>query len=214
LVLCPWGIGRLDLITSSDWGPATEALTERGFAVLPAALSQTGWQNLRNEAEQLRTDGAFAAARVGRGAGVRHDRETRGDSVCWIDGSMPAGDAFLAWMDGLRVVLNRTLFLGLDEFEAHYAHYPTGSSYGTHVDRHQDSDARVVSAVAYLNGDWPDDAGGELVLYDDHAVPLLTLAPAGGTLVLFMSEGTPHEARQATRDRWSIAGWFRTPAPT
>jgi SM-20-related protein len=38
----------------------------------------------------------------------------------------------------------------------------------------------------------------------------LTLAPEGGTLVLFMSEDTPHEAKKATRERWSIAGWFRT----
>jgi Rps23 Pro-64 3,4-dihydroxylase Tpa1-like proline 4-hydroxylase len=28
--------------------------------------------------------------------------------------------------------------------------------------------------------------------------------------VLFMSDETPHEAKKATRERWSIAGWFRT----
>ena len=67
-----------------------------------------------------------------------------------------------------------------------------------------------MSAVIYLNADSPSDAGGELVIYDAHDVPRLTLAPRGGTLVLFMSEGTPHEALKATRDRWSIAGWFRT----
>ena len=123
---------------------------------------------------------------------------------------MPVGQTFMRWMDGLRVSLNRDLFLGLDSFEAQYAHYPIGASYGTHVDRHHHSNARVVSAVSYLNADWPADAGGELVIYDDHDVARLTLAPEGGTLVLFMSDETPHEAKRATRERWSIAGWFRT----
>ena len=89
---------------------------------------------------------------------------------------MPAGDTFMIWMDGLRSSLNRSLFLGLDAFEAQ----------------------------------WPEDADGDFVIYDAHDVPRLTPAPRGGTLVLFMSEDTPHEARIATRERWSIAGWFRT----
>ena len=194
----------------TDWGPAASALTERGYAVMAGAMPEVGWRRLRAEAERLFADTAFSAAGVGRGDDVRRESAVRGGSVCWLDASMPAGLAFMLWMDGLRSSLNRELFLGLDSFEAHYAHYPTGASYGTHLDRHHDTNARVVSAVIYLNADWPTDAGGELVIYDAHDVPRLTLAPAGGTLVLFMSEDTPHEARKATRERWSIAGWFRT----
>ena len=37
----------------SDWGPATDALTERGYAVLPGAMPELGWQRLRAEAEHL-----------------------------------------------------------------------------------------------------------------------------------------------------------------
>jgi SM-20-related protein len=194
----------------SDWGLAATALTEHGYAVLPGAMSESGWRRLRAEAEHLHESAAFSPAGIGRGDDVRKESTIRGGSVCWLDGSMPAGEAFMSWMEGLRSSLNRKLFLGLDAFEAHYAHYPTGASYGTHLDRHHDSNERVVSAVIYLNADWPVDAGGELVIYDAHDVPRLTLEPRGGTLVLFMSEGTPHEARKATRDRWSIAGWFRT----
>jgi SM-20-related protein len=189
-------------------------LTQRGYAVLPAALPESDWRGLRDEAAQLLSVDAFSAARIGRGPGardgVREEGDTRGGSICWLDASMPAGDGFLVWMEGLRVSLNRDLFLGLDTFEAHYAHYPTGACYETHVDRHHGSNARVVSAVIYLNADWPADAGGELVIYDGDDVARLTLAPDGGTLVLFMSDDTPHEARKATRERWSIAGWFRT----
>ena len=202
--------GWRDLKQLDDWDTAATALTERGFAVLPGALTDVAWRGLREEAEQLLSRHAFSPARIGRGQGAREESATRGGSVCWLDASMPAGDAFMSCMDGLRISLNRALFLGLEAFEAHYAHYPAGTCYQRHVDRHAHTEARVVSAVAYLNSDWPADAGGELVIYDDHDAPRLTLAPEGGTLVLFMSEGTPHEARQATRERWSVAGWFRT----
>jgi SM-20-related protein len=196
----------------SDWGPTSAALTEHGYAALVDAMPEVGWRGLRAEAERLLADNAFSAAGVGRGDDVRKESAIRGGSVCWLEGGMgmPAGDAFMVWMEGLRVALNRNLFLGLDAFEAQYAHYPIGASYGTHVDRHHDSRERVVSVVIYLNADWPLDAGGELVIYDAHDVPRLTLAPRGGTLVLFMSEDTPHEAKRSTRERWSIAGWFRT----
>lgn len=197
-------------VNESDWRSTTVALTERGYASLPAAMPEAGWRRLRAEAETLFAADAFSSARIGRGEGARTGGVTRGSSVCWLDDSMPAGESFLHWMDGLRVALNRDLFLGLESFEAQYAHYPVGASYETHVDRHQSSNARVVSAVLYLNGDWPADAGGELVIYDAQQAAKLTQAPDGGTLVLFMSDDTPHEARIATRDRWSIAGWFRT----
>jgi SM-20-related protein len=196
----------------SEWGPTSAALTEHGYATLVDAMPEVGWRSLRAEAEHLLADNAFSVAGVGRGDDVRKESVIRGGSVCWLEAGlgMPAGDAFMVWMESLRVALNRNLFLGLDAFEAQYAHYPIGAAYGTHVDRHHDSDERTVSVVIYLNADWPLDAGGELVIYDAHDVPRLTLAPKGGTLVLFMSQDTPHEAKRSTRERWSIAGWFRT----
>lgn len=195
----------------SDWGRAAADLTTQGFAVMHegAVPEEGGWRELRAEAEVLLRRAAFSAARVGRGEGGRQDTRARGGSVCWLDQEMPAGGAFLRRMDDLRISLNRSLFLGLDAFEAHYAHHPAGTFYEMHVDRHRHTASRVVSAVTYLNRAWPADAGGELVLFAAADAHLLTLAPCGGTTVLFMSEGMPHEARKATRERWSIAGWFR-----
>jgi SM-20-related protein len=195
--------------SGGDWQRAAADLTEQGFAVLPDALPESGWQALRAEAQDLLSRAAFSAARIGRGDDGRQDSGTRGGSVCWLDPDMPAGGTFLRLMDDLRVSLNRTLFLGLDTFEAHYAHHLPGTFYELHVDRHFQTRTRVVSAVIYLNSAWPAAAGGEIVLFDAANTHLLTLSPRGGTLVLFMSEGTPHEALKATRERWSIAGWFR-----
>jgi SM-20-related protein len=194
----------------TDWREAADALATVRHAVLREALPEPAWRSLRAEAEALHAAGAFAPARVGRARGRQRDEAVRGDSTCWLDEDMPAGGAWLRWMDGLRRTLNRELFLGLAEFEAHYAHYPPGTFYRRHVDRHRDSNARVVSAVLYLNPQWRAQDGGALRLEDAGGAPLLTLPPEGGTLLLFMSEDMPHEVLAAARARWSIAGWFRS----
>lgn len=197
-------------LPDTDWRETVDALATQHHAVVRDALPAALWQGLRAEAENLLGAGAFAPAQVGRAQGRQRAGSIRGDRSCWLAGDMVAGGAYLRWMDGLRLRLNRELFLGLDEFEAHYAHYPAGAFYRRHVDRHRDSNARVVSAVFYLNAGWGERDGGELVLHGADDVHLLTLAPRGGTLVLFMSADMPHEVLPAQRERWSIAGWFRT----
>jgi len=186
------------------------ALTTAGYAVVEDALPFACWHSLRTEAELLMTGDAFAEGRIGHGGTTHQDAATRRDSLCWLDPEMPAGGTYLRWMNQLRLALNRELFLGLTAFEAHYAHFAVGGFYGAHLDRYQDSNARVLSAVFYCNQDWPPDAGGEFILYDDQGAASLTLAPRGGTLILFLSAGALHEAKAASRARWSIAGWFRT----
>ena len=103
--------------------------------------------------------------------------------------------------------LNRELMLGLDELEAHFAMYAPGTRYAKHRDRFRDDDARVLSSVLYLNDDWQESDGGALRLYlpDRH----LDVYPSAGKLVLFLSADFEHEVLAATRDRLSIAGWFR-----
>ena len=194
---------------ATDWQVVAAALVERGYAVVEAALPHECWTALRSEAQDLLAEQAFSHGRIGHG-GDTHENEIRGDSLCWLDPGMRAGGPYLHWMNALRLSLNRSLFLGLSEFEAHYAHFPAGGFYRTHLDRYGDSNSRVLSSVFYCNQDWPADAGGEFVMYDADDRVCLTLAPAGGTLVLFLSAGTRHEARPSTRPRWSVAGWFRT----
>ncbi|HET8731390.1 MAG TPA: 2OG-Fe(II) oxygenase [Moraxellaceae bacterium] len=192
------------------WESAVEALVRQGWVVLPAALPALACQSLRQEAEALRSEGGFSPARVGRTGVPVRETAVRGDELCWLEAGMPAGGRYLEWLEGLRVALNRELFLGLAEVEAQYAYYPAGAFYKTHVDRHRDSNARVISAVCYLNPSWPADAGGEFVMYDPEGRERFRQPPEAATLVLFRSEDMPHEVLPATQERWSIASWFRT----
>jgi SM-20-related protein len=110
-------------------------------------------------------------------------------------------------MDTLRIELNRRLLLGMESLEAHFACYPPGAGYARHRDRFADDDARVLSLACYLNPDWPDAAGGALRLHLPDGPR--DIAPRSGSVVLFLSGDVEHEVLPATRDRWSIAGWFR-----
>lgn len=164
---------------------------------------------LRSECLHMHDEGHFHAASVGRAAGQQLNQRIRGDSIRWLEPEFPAGGRYLARMAELQAQLNRELFLGLRQFETHYAHYEPGSFYKRHVDRHRDNDARVVSAVCYLNPDWPQEAGGEIRVWNDADEEVLCLSPQGGALLLFTSHNMPHEVLPANRVRLSLAGWFR-----
>lgn len=106
--------------------------------------------------------------------------------------------------------LNERLFLGLDFYEAHYAHYAPGAAYARHRDAFVGQRNRIVSTVLYLNRDWQEADGGQLLVYDEAAATVLErVQPRGGTLMVFLSERLPHEVLPARRSRYSIAGWFR-----
>lgn len=183
-----------------------QQLRDDGFACL--SLPELPWARLHGEAVALRRGGHFRPAATGRGAG-RRDAGLRGDAIAWID-PLDCGAATTQWwsaMDALRVALNRRLLLGMDSFEAHFACYPPGAGYARHRDRFADDDARVLSLACYLNDDWPVGAGGALRLHLRNGPR--EIAPLAGTAVLFLSDEVEHEVLAATRERWSIAGWFR-----
>jgi SM-20-related protein len=120
----------------------------------------------------------------------------------------PACDQYLALMDGLRQGLNRELYLGLDDYECHFAWYPPGAFYQKHLDRFRDDDRRAVSAVFYLNPDWQAEQGGALRLYLADETTR-DVQPQAGSLLVFLSADLPHEVLPASRERLSLTGWFR-----
>jgi SM-20-related protein len=184
----------------------TRGLEEYGFVVQPDGLPVDVARALTSYADRVDADD-FHAAAVGRRKEQQRNRFVRRDLIHWMDEREPALAPWRAWTESLRVELNRRLFLGLFSFESHLAHYRPGDFYRTHVDAFRGEANRVISLVCYLNEDWKEGDGGELVLYTDPGP--VTLQPTYRTVVLFLSEEIPHEVRPAQRDRYSVAGWFR-----
>lgn len=105
--------------------------------------------------------------------------------------------------------MNRHFYLGLKYYESHFSLYEVGDFYEKHLDAFKNSKNRVVTSVYYLNEDWSNGEGGELIIYDKNDIQIKKVMPNMNTLVIFMSEVFPHEVLPARVKRHSIAGWFR-----
>ncbi len=172
---------------------------------LPEILGRSLWAQSHGEGQVARPAG------IGRADGPRIKQTIRSDKISWIDGSNPIGAEWIVWAAELQSGVNSSLFLGLFSFESHYALYNPGCFYKTHVDAFRGQRNRILSIIIYLNHDWLQEDGGELVLYTDGSTgaPLL-VTPEFGTVVAFLSEEIPHEVLVTHRHRYSIAGWFCT----
>ncbi len=189
---------------------AVEALHTSGWYVGDSLLSAPLTRRLAERAVAIA--GGMIRAQVRR-PGAHTGGRSRGDDTQWItDEPTDASEReALAVIHGFRDQLNRSLYLGAHEVELHFARYPIGASYDLHRDAFRDDDTRLVSMVMYLNPVWPEDAGGELVIYDaDGSGSLLTrVSPREGTMVCFWSERFPHEVLPAKQERFSLSGWLR-----
>jgi SM-20-related protein len=188
-----------------------DALVEQGWYLgrdfIPEALHAPLFDEVMRKAEH----DALIAAGIGRGHDHHRRADIRGDAIQWLDRESLAQRRYLEAMDELQQALNQALFLGLFEYEAHFAYYPTGAFYKRHLDSFRGRANRVISTVSYLNPDWPSDAGGEMVIFaaDDPEQELARVRPEAGTFACFLSERIPHEVLPTRQPRASIAGWFR-----
>lgn len=194
-----------------------EELAVNGYAVTPDFLSPAEVDALINDLRQLQQSGEMRSAGIGKNAEVT--QSVRGDFIHWLD-ETPATSAqqsYLQRLEQLRQACNRTLYLGLFDFEGHFASYPPGAIYRKHLDQFQQDSLRTLTAILYLNRDWQSADGGQLRMYlegEDESI-YRDIEPAAGTLVTFLSARYWHEVLPATRERLSITGWFRTrPAQT
>ena len=193
---------------AGDW---LSALAERGWAVREGVAAPALTEALAEEARRLHAAGELSRAGVGRDGDHMLDRSVRRDKTLWLDGSTLAQVQFLELMETIRSEINRSLYLGLFSYEAHFATYEPGAFYARHVDGFRGARNRVVSTVFYLNPDWREEEGGALAIYgsEEEEEAAAFVLPEAGRLAVFLSEDIPHEVLIARRNRYSIAGWFR-----
>lgn len=194
-------------------------LVENGYIIVDQAISTNLALQLNQTARDLQSTGNMRRANTGQ-VSTEINSELRGDFTYWIEANASNIDknshSYLQCMESLRTSLNQTLFLGLADFETHYAIYPAGKGYSKHLDQFQQNNQtqtnqglRKISSVLYLNQDWKTQDGGQLRLYIN-TQDFIDIAPITGRLVLFLSDRFWHEVLPAKRDRISLTGWFRT----
>ncbi len=212
---------KIQLLSTISVEKIVAAIHSTGYIIIPNALPTALFDVLYQRIRLLSASEELKQAKVGRSSIAKNITQIRGDKTYWLETNNDTDQQFLSTMDQLRLALNQRLFLGLFEYESHYAVYQPGSFYKKHSDvlaenstsimrsNNLSNKNRILSSVYYLNDNWDNHDGGELVLYNDKNSTLETIYPKKNNLVLFLSEQFPHEVKITTQTRYSITGWFR-----
>lgn len=188
-----------------------DEICTQGFHIIDNFLPLEDYQTLRAIADEMHTKGQFKSAKIGRQLGAGHHSAIRNDKICWLN-EESANQSIKAYFHQINLLadrLNQTLFLGLVDFETHFAIYQPGALYKKHVDQFATTKERRISCVYYLNTDWQESFAGELTLYGLDDQLITSILPCGNRFVCFSSE-LPHEVCPTRQTRYSITGWMKT----
>jgi SM-20-related protein len=186
-------------------------LAEQDWVLLENYFSKDLTRELHLDAQRLWQKGAFQAAKVGRSSEQKKASEIRSDWTHWVDLHAATYQKLDREIQALQSNLNQKLYLGLQDFECHFARYGEGQFYDRHIDQSTSKSPlhgeRVLSFVLYLNPNWQPGDGGELCLF--HQETEIQIQPQWGRVILFRSDTVPHAVLMSKKERWSLTGWFR-----
>ncbi len=186
---------------------AIDQLSDTGYFIWDDFVTNEEVKKLVSIANQSNQSGDFKKAGIGKQALFQLDKSIRGDYIQWLDRNNQNGIVleFLNKIELLKTSLNESCYLGLKDFETHFAIYPENTFYKKHVDRFQQNAHRVISFVLYLNENWQEGNGGELAIYLANQTEIVQ--PLAGRLLLFRSE-LEHEVLMSYKKRYSVTGWM------
>src|ERR1700712_281382 len=146
---------------------------------------------------QLQRDELMVNAGIGNNTIKDATQKMRGDKIYWMDKKHDNvyEQQFLVLIEGFIERLNSTCYAGIDDYEFHYAVYEEGSFYKRHKDQFKNDSDRKYSLINYLNEDWLDEDGGQLMVYQEEGVQ--AILPHSQTAVFFKSDEMEHEVTMA-----------------
>ncbi|MEJ0101332.1 MAG: 2OG-Fe(II) oxygenase [Bacteroidota bacterium] len=158
---------------------------------------------------QLQEDNLMTSAGIGNDNIRDAKQKTRSDKIYWMDKSHDNvyEQEFLQLAEDFIEYLNRTCYTGINSYEFHYAVYEKGNFYKRHRDRFKNDSNRKYSLISYLNENWLEEDGGQLLVYQDETFQ--KVLPHSQTAVFFKSDEMEHEVTEANRPRMSITGWLK-----
>jgi SM-20-related protein len=196
----------------SLFSECVEHLLAKGWWYSDELFSKEMIVGLYQDAARLNSDGMFRPAKIGRSFNKMRAATVRTDHIYWIedweDGS--SRSEYKAFLDDLRIYLNRSLMTAAQRFEGHYSIYSKGSYYKKHLDQNRNQKRRQFSCILYLT-DWNKNSGGELVIYNrsDRTQLERKLEPKKGRFVCFVSSEIFHEVLPSLYQRFALSGWMR-----
>ncbi|MDP4283365.1 MAG: 2OG-Fe(II) oxygenase [Bacteroidota bacterium] len=186
-----------------------DSFLENKVGIDAGFLSKDLSNGLQQNIRELQKDDLMTDAGIGNNKVKDSQQKMRGDKIYWMDKTRNNifEREFLLQVDDFINHLNCTCYTGINSYEFHYAIYEEGSSYKRHKDQFNNDSNRKYSLINYLNENWLEKDGGELVVYHDKTVQ--KILPQSQTAVFFKSDEMEHEVTKANRDRMSISGWLK-----
>ncbi len=186
-----------------------DSYLENKVGIDASFLNQALSNGLHQNILQLQKDEKMTAAGIGNKEKRDANQKIRGDKICWMDKSHDNiyEQEFLLHIENFIEHLNSTCYTGINGYEFHYAVYEEGSFYKRHKDQFKNDSDRKYSLINYLNEDWVEENGGQLLVYQDDKVQ--NILPHSQTAVFFKSDEMDHEVTKANRSRMSITGWLK-----
>ena len=172
-------------------------------------LSEALCHGLQQNILALQKDDAMMAAGIGNDEVKDSNQKIRGDKIYWMDKSHDNifEQEFLQQVEDFIDRLNSTCYAGINGYEFHYAVYEEGGFYKRHKDQFKNDSGRKYSLINYLNNNWLEEDGGQLLVYQNDTVQ--NILPQSQTAVFFKSDEMEHEVTKANRSRMSISGWLK-----
>jgi Rps23 Pro-64 3,4-dihydroxylase Tpa1-like proline 4-hydroxylase len=186
-----------------------DSFLENNIGIDTAFLSDDLSNGLQENIKHLQADDLMTYAGVGNENIMDTKQQMRGDKIYWMDKSHDNEfeQQFLSQVESFIERLNSTCYTGINGYEFHYAVYGQGASYKRHKDQFKSDSNRKYSLINYLNNNWLEADGGQLLVYQNDEMQ--TIQPQSQTAVFFKSDEMEHEVMKANRDRMSITGWLK-----
>lgn len=185
-----------------------EGFMTNKIGISEAFLSEPLATALHQNIIRLVNDSRMVRAGIGNSVKDKNQK-VRGDKTCWLDtkSKNPAEMEFLDMIRQFMGHLNKTCFTGINACEFHYALYEEGTSYAKHKDQLRNDYNRKFSMISYLNENWTEKDGGQLVIHQGEETQ--QILPNNQKAIFFQSDVLEHEVAIANRPRMSITGWLK-----
>ena len=166
--------------------------------------------NLKQNLLDLNAKSLLLDAGVGNLDKVTYDGAIRSDSIYWLDKKHNNAfeNEFFVQIETFIAYLNSSCYAGITGYEFHYSLYEKGDFYFKQLDQFKNNPSRKYSMISYLNTNWEESDGGELLIHQLNNNQ--KISPTQGKTVFFKSDELVHEVLVTQNTRMSITGWLKS----
>ena len=193
----------------NDFEALIASFIENNVGVSNNFLNDNLTRNLKNNLLTNHKNDLLLLAGTGKGESLNFNTEIRSDSIYWLDRKHEDQyeNEFFDLIEGFIKHLNISCYAGITDCEFHYSLYEKDGFYKKHLDRFQNNSGRKFSMISYLNEDWQEKDGGELMIHQEDNNQ--KIAPTNGKTIFFKSDELVHEVLLTNKRRMSVTGWLK-----